>query len=438
MVRRLLLCPFSERALLVLVIMAASTIVLVNCQQKNVALLDDKDYFGGDVASVGDLDGDSVGDIVVGAWGDDDGGTDRGAVWVLFLKSDGTVKGHQKISQTQGNFTGTLDNLDAFGSSVASVGDLDGDSVGDIVVGADGDDDGGTDRGAVWVLFLKSDGTVKGHQKISQTQGNFTGTLSNLDAFGFSVGSVGDLDGDSVGDIVVGADRDDDGGPERGAVWVLFLKSDGTVKGHQKISQTQGNFTGTLVDLDVFGSSVGSVGDLDGDSVGDIVVGALGDDDGGRTRGAVWVLFLKSDGTVKGHQKISQTQGNFTGTLDEFDFFGDSVASVGDLDGDSVGDIVVGATGDDDGGGTRGAVWVLFLKSDGTVKGHQKISQTQGNFTDTLDVEGYFGSSAVFVGDLDGDSVGDIVVGARVVWVLFLKNDGTVKSQVALRPAVAP
>ncbi len=135
-------------------------------------------------------------------------------------------------------------------------------------------------------------GWVLSHQKISDTEGGFTGTLDNGDWFGGSVASLGDLDGDGVGDLAVGAPLDDDGGFFRGAVWVLFLDKDGTVKSHQKISDTEGGFTGTLDDGDVFGSSVGSLGDLDGDGVGDLAVGAAQDDDGGGNRGAVWVLFL--------------------------------------------------------------------------------------------------------------------------------------------------
>ena len=73
--------------------------------------------------------------LAVAAKRDDDGGLDRGAVWILFLYADGTVKSHQKISDTQGNFTGTLDDSDLFGESVASLGDLDGDGVGDLAVG---------------------------------------------------------------------------------------------------------------------------------------------------------------------------------------------------------------------------------------------------------------------------------------------------------------
>jgi hypothetical protein len=135
----------------------------------------------------------------------------------------GTVIDYQKISDTQGNFAGILDDYDIFGASASSLGDLNADGVTDLAVGAHGDDDGGTLRGAVWVLFLNTDGTVKSHQKISDTQGNFTGILDDSDCFGVSAFSLGDLNGDGVTDIAVGALYDDDGGPDRGAVWILFL-----------------------------------------------------------------------------------------------------------------------------------------------------------------------------------------------------------------------
>ncbi len=400
-------------------------------------ILDDLDFFGYSVASLGDLDGDGVGDLAVGAYADDDGGSDRGAVWILFLNTDGTVKSHQKISDTEGGFSGILDDDDRFGYSAASLGDLDGDGVGDLAVGAGADDDGFFDYGAVWVLFLNTDGTVKSHQKISDSEGGFDGMLSNIDNFGGSLTSLGDLDGDGVSDLAVGAPGDDDGGGQlsrHGAVWVLFLKLDGSVKGHQKISDLEGGFTGFLADGDNFGASAARLGDLNGDGVVEVVVGAPLAEDGGADRGAVWVLFLNIHGSVISHRKISATEGGFNGILDDGDRFGSSLAALGDLDGDGVGDLAVGAALDDDGDNGRGAVWVLFLRSNGTVKSHQKISDTEGGFTGTLDYGDNFGWSAASLGDLNRDGVSDIAVGAiddddggpdhGAVWVLFL-DDGS-------------
>ena len=64
--------------------------------------------------------------------------------------------------------------------------------------------------------------------KISSTQGGFNGTLANSDRFGVATASLGDLDGDGVTDLAVGAYFDNDGGSNRGAVWILFLNTNGT------------------------------------------------------------------------------------------------------------------------------------------------------------------------------------------------------------------
>ncbi|MCH7548455.1 MAG: FG-GAP repeat protein, partial [Candidatus Krumholzibacteriota bacterium] len=137
----------------------------------------------------------------------------------------------------------------------------------------------------------------------------------------------------------------------------------GEVQSHRKISDTAGGFGGGLTDFAQFGTSVGTVGDVDGDGVDDLAVGARQDDDGGLQRGAVWILFMTDSATVKSHQKISATHGGFTGALNDFDLFGSSLAALGDLDNDGVSELAVGARLDDDGGNDRGAVWILFLNS---------------------------------------------------------------------------
>lgn len=376
------------------------------------------DRFGVGVAGLGDVDGDGVDDLAVGARRGDDGGTNRGSVWVLFMNTDGTVRADQKISQTQGGFTGVLGNGDSFGNAVAGLGDLDGDGVPDLAAGALYSDDAGNNRGAVWILLLNTDGTVKASQKISQTQGGFTGQLDNGDHFGTGLALLGDFDGDGVADLAVGAEGDSEiAGDDHGAMWVLFLNTDGTVKTSQKISNTQGGATGVRQAGDKF-SKPGLIGDLDGDGVQDLAVGAFADDDGGTDRGAVWIFFMNRDGTVKAHQKISDTQGGFTGVLADNDVFGVFVQGPGDLDGDGVADLLVGASNDDGDGGAgieesdRGAFWLLYLNRDGTVKGHEKVSQNSGGFADLLTRHGNFGGSIAVLGDADGSGRLRLAVGA--------------------------
>jgi hypothetical protein len=360
-------------ALLVLVVMAgvvqaAPTDGTVGAFQKISATeggfggsLDVDDLFGAGVASLGDVNGDGVTDVAVGVF-DDDGGFNTGAVWILFLNADGTVKAEQKISETQGGFGGELSTNALFGRSVDGIGDLDGDGIPDLAVSNMGDDDGGLDRGALSILFLNTDGTVKLEQKISDTQGGFGGTLDNGDQFGTSVADIGDLDGDGVTDLAVGASQDDDGGSDRGAVWILFMNSDGTVSAEQKISDTVGGFAGVLDDLDRFGWDVCGSGDLDRDGTLDLTVAARWDDDGGTNRGAVWMLLMNSDGTVRAERKISDTEGGFAGRLDDGDMFGGAVGCIGHLDGQRRTRLLVGAVGDDDGNVNAGAVWILFLQ----------------------------------------------------------------------------
>jgi hypothetical protein len=173
------------------------------------------DEFGWSAEGIGDLDNDGVGDLAVGT-----PGNGSGRVWVLFLNSDGTVRAEQEVGLSTGGFGGSMEQYDALGHKIASMGDFDGDGVEDMMVAAQGDDDGADNAGAIWLLLMNSDGTVSGERKISATQGAFGGTLFEDDWFG-EPALLGDLNGDGTPEVAVGAPGLLTGGT--GRAWILSV-----------------------------------------------------------------------------------------------------------------------------------------------------------------------------------------------------------------------
>jgi hypothetical protein len=385
------------------------------------------DELGAGLALIGDLDGDSIPELAVGARLDDDGAADHGAVWILFMNKDATVRKEQKISFKEGGFTGQLAEGGQFGSAIARMGDLDGDTIPDIAVSEPMASVGGLRNGRIWILYLNRDGTVKSEVAISNTEGGFTGKLGTDYQFGRDLVSLGDLDGDTLPEIAVGAPMQDRVGP--GAVWILFLNREGTVKREQKIGEGVGGFTGSLAVADFFGVSLDLLGDLDGDGVPDLVVGAMGDNDAGTENGAVYILFLNRDGTVKAQQKISEIYGDFGGRLDNGDRMGVSVAAIDDVNADGVRDIAVGSYRDDGGGTNKGAVWIMMLNQQGRVVDHHKICEGCPTFMGEFPVKYEWGQSIEYIGRLHDEGVSYFAVSGTqdndggmakgAVWLLF-------------------
>jgi hypothetical protein len=236
--------------------------------------------FGRSLAAIGDFDGDGVGDMAVGTYGFE------GAVYICLMTPQGTIKNNYKIS---GGVAGFF-YQPGFGASVASLGDINGDGVTDLAVGAMNVDRG---RGVVHVLHLNANGTVKDGQIVRHGSGGLS--LRDLDFFGVSLATLGDIDGDGVSDLAVGAFGDDaefSYTANRGAVYMLLLKSDGSVKRFEKIAHGIGGAP-AFMHGELFGRSLATLGDLDGDGNTDIAVGSYGV----NQTGAVYAMFLVESNT---------------------------------------------------------------------------------------------------------------------------------------------
>ena len=309
------------------------------------------DGFGGSVSGAGDVNGDGFDDFIVGA---SNGGSSSGGYARVFSGVNGGVLY---------NFDGDS-AIDLFGASVSGAGDVNGDGFDDLIVGAPADDNNGNFSGNARVLS-GSDGSVLY---------SFDGDLG--DEFGRSVSGAGDVNGDGVPDLIVGAPRDDNNGDRSGSAKV-FSGADGIV-----LFTFNGDSAG-----DDFGRSVSGAGDVNNDGFADLIVGALVDDNNGDRSGSARV-FSGSDGSVLY---------NFDGDAVD-DLFGDSVSGAGDVNNDGFDDLIVGAPTVSSNGTTR-----VFSGADGSV-----LYNFSGNSTG----DRRFGDSVSGAGDVNGDGLADFIIGA--------------------------
>ncbi|MSP81471.1 MAG: calcium-binding protein [Alphaproteobacteria bacterium] len=236
---------------------------------------------------------------------------------------------------------------DFSGRSVASAGDVNGDGLADLIVGAPGQGD--YDAGAAYVVFGKdSDTAAVNLSSVAAGIGGFkiVGESATEEYAGQSVSSAGDVNGDGFDDLIVGAFLNDAGGNAAGAAYLVFGGASGfaTVNLADLAAGIGGiKITGEAA-IDNAGLSVASAGDVNGDGFDDLTVGAYGNSSVDLYNGAAYVLFGGNLTGAVSHQGTTNAD-SLTGNTGDNVLVGGLGNDV--LDGAAGNDVLIGAGGDD-------------------------------------------------------------------------------------------
>jgi hypothetical protein len=239
------------------------------------------------------------------------------------------------------------------------------------------------------------------------------------DRSGFSVASAGDVNGDGLADLVVGALQSATAaGPNAGRSYVVFGKADTTAIDLSAVAAGTGGFViNGQVEDDNSGRSVASAGDVNEDGLADLIVGAYRSDPAavdGAWRS--YVVFGKADTTAIDLSAVAAGTGGFVINGEAaYDYSGSFVASAGDVNGDGLADLIVGAYGCHPAAGPEaGRSYMVFGKADTTAVELASVAEGDGGFVINGQVaRDQSGSAVASAGDVDGDGLSDLIISAH-------------------------
>ncbi|MGJ8662387.1 MAG: hypothetical protein ACSHWU_02000 [Marinicella sp.] len=327
-----------------------------------------EDHSGWSASSAGDINGDGIDDVIIGAWGaGPDGVIWAGSSYVVFGDSEisnpfnlSTLNGHN------GFVINGVNTSDFSGLSVSAAGDINGDGIDDVIVGAYG---ANSFSGSSYVVF-GSDSGIPNPLNLSDIDG-LNGFVINgansSDWSGYSVSAAGDVNNDGIDDVIVGAFGVDPNGLSRaGSSYVVFGSDSGLSHplNLSDINGTNGFVLNGVNASDDSGRSVSAAGDVNGDGIDDVIIGAGRSNPNGLSlAGSSYVVFGSKSGLPHALElsDLNGTNGFVINGANTEDRSGVSVSAAGDVNGDGVDDVIIGAPGADPNGiSSAGSSYVVF------------------------------------------------------------------------------
>ena len=381
--------------------------------------IDSADHAGRSVAAAGDINGDGLADLVIGAPDADPNANFSGECYVVFGKN-GVFSSPLSLSLLNGSNGFIIHGealFDGAGASVAAAGDINHDGFDDLLIGAPDASASADFAGSTYVVFGTDQGFASPFElsSLDGTNGFVITGIAEYDASGTSVSGIGDFNDDGIDDLVIGAPFASGGA---GASYIVFgsaLAWNATFS----LSDIDGNNGVTIVGQqsgDSLGTSVSRAGDVNQDGVQDVVLGAPLAGPVGANPGFAYVIF--GGDTWSASFSLSSLDGSnglvLTGAVTG-DEFGTSVGAAGDLDADGIDDLVVGAPKADPNGNSSGATYVVFGSNAMPWSSPLAVGSLNGNNGFTVngvsagDESGYAVGRA---GKLNADAFDDLVIGA--------------------------
>ena len=336
-------------------------------------------HFGLTVAPAGDIDGDGDGDVLVGAPSASD-------ETYFFAGRVFLYKGSpQGLADGPAWFWGAAQDDAYAGGAIAPAGDVNGDGYHDVIVGVPGANVGGFFGAGRVVVFHGSPSGLP----VNPSRELLPPSPQNGQQFGFSVSTAGDVNGDGYDDVLVGAPQWSDGtNPFRGRAYVYLGSASGLAATPARTWEGAQNGR--------FGSMVSTAGDFNADGYSDVIISAPYEMSTLTEEGRVSLWFGASTGLA--NAPSSTVWGGSTQA-----FCGQSLAFVGDVNGDLYADVLIGSPSYHDAIVERGRAKLHLGNTTGLGAGLTVPDANPGAADE-------FGLVVASLGDLDGDGYPDFGV----------------------------